>query len=221
MALTVGQPMGMGTLANSSIVFKRKFRWTFEVINVCSGNVPETFVKLAARPNISIEEQEINFLNGKLWIPGKGTWETIAVTYYDVAAGQSGASDMSVVYSWIASVYNFTDPIRLQQSSTAAGYSGIGVLNLYDGCGTGIEQWQLGNMWPQAINFGELDYSSSEECTVEVTLRYSQVKFVPLNGCMKPLTACCSGCSSPQTGIALGGQPAVAGSTAQSLGLSS
>jgi len=33
------------------------------------------------------------------------------------------------------------------------------------------------NAWPQAINFGDLDYSSSEEVTIELTLRYSEVSY--------------------------------------------
>ena len=183
--------MGMGDLALPQTIFKRKFRWTFEVSGFCGGqNVPQSFVKLASRPNLSIEETEINFLNGKMWIPGKGSWETISVTYYDVT-GQT-AGETSAIYSWIATVYNFLDPTKLTQSSYSGSYSGTGSLILYDGCGTALETWTLGDMWPQAVNFGELDYSSSEECTIELTLRYSEVKYE--NNCGKAPVACCDGC---------------------------
>jgi len=40
-----------------------------------------------------------------------------------------------------------------------------------------METWTLGHVWPQAINFGDLDYSSSEEVNVELTLRYSEVRY--------------------------------------------
>ena len=181
----------MGDLANSDIVFKRKFRWTFKVDGFCSGTtIKEHFVKLASRPNLSIEETEINFLNGKMWIPGKGSWETITVTYYDVAGG--GAGEMANVYTWIATVYNFLDSTKLTQSSKRADYGGKGTLKLYDGCGNSMETWELRHMWPQAVNFGELDYSSSEECTVELTLRYSEVDYT--NDCGGAPHACCQGC---------------------------
>jgi hypothetical protein len=185
--------MGIGELGGPSLVFKRKFRWTFQVNNVCGGQVrvPEHFVKLAARPNITIEETEINFLNAKTWIPGKGTWETITVTYYDVSQAGNGVGNEGL-WSWLATVYDFTSPIELQQSSTRESYGGDARLNLYDGCGTSMEEWLLHSVWPQAINFGELDYSSSEEVTIEVTLRYTDVEY--FNFCGQDPSPCCEGC---------------------------
>jgi hypothetical protein len=193
--------MGLGALANPNAVFKRKYRWTFKLNTPC-GEIPETIVKLASRPNLSIEETEINFLHGKMWIPGKASWETITVTYYDVV---SGSADVVNLYNWLSSVYQFDKPNMLNQSSkrgsgfsgvlatNATGYAANASLSLYDGCGTEMEKWELGHVWPQSINFGELDYSSSEEVTVELTLRYSEVNYT--KSCGKPFVGCsCAGC---------------------------
>ena len=188
--------MGLGDLvAKPDIVFKRKYRWTLSITPYC-GSTPilSYFVKLASRPNLTIEETEINYLNGKMWIPGKGTWETITVTFYDMSNGGDGISSL---YSWLATTYDFTDPVNLKQSSKigtrgSKGYSADAELFLYDGCGVAMENWSLSNMFPQAVNFGELDYSSSEEVTIEVTLRYSQAKYKPL--CGGTVTPCCVGC---------------------------
>jgi hypothetical protein len=108
--------MGLGKLGGSDIVFKRKYRWTFSMLSPCGGSIPEHTVKLAARPNLTIEEQEINFLHGKMWIPGKGTWETITVTYYDL--GNDGGS-LAPLWSWLATVYDFTDPVNSASSIQA------------------------------------------------------------------------------------------------------
>lgn len=213
----MAQPMGLGKLGGSDIVFKRKYRWTFVLQSPCGGTIPEHTVKLAARPNLTIEETEINFLHGKMWIPGKGTWETITVTYYDL--GNDGGS-LTGLWSWLATVYDFTDPVNLKQASKrggtgirggqvgtqigavptiqqrgagSGGYAGIGTLVLFDGCGEPMERWTLGGVWPQAINFGELDYSSSEEVTIELTLRYFEVKYEPL--CGGAINPCCGGCT--------------------------
>jgi len=202
-------PMGMGELGGPNLVFKRKFRWTFAINGICSannagtsdGNVPASFVKLASRPNISIEETEINYLNAKTWIPGKATWETVTVTYYDVAAQGNQA-----LYNWLASVFNFSDPTMSQQGKHRTAYSGTGVLTLYDGCGSAVEIWTMKDVWPQAINFGELDYSSSEEVTIELTLRYSQVSYESLCPAFTPVPCCDDICysgtngSTPSTG---------------------
>ena len=196
-----GIDMGLGLIGGSDVVFKRKYRWTFAIQPYCGSGIPAAFVKLASRPNLTIEETEINFLHGKMWIPGKGSWETITVTYYDVGGnGTNGGGNALIngLFSWLTTVYNFSDPVGLAQSSKigdglgSGGYSADGALYLYDGCGTVMEGWLLQNMWPQAINFGELDYSSSEEATIELTLRYAQVTYTP--GCGGNFKPCCAGC---------------------------
>ena len=186
------KPMGMGVIGRSDITFKRKFRWTFEIQGFCDdikNKVPEHFVKVAARPNLSVEETEINHLNAKMWIPGKGTWDTITVTYIDVAH-----DEMRSLWNWLATVYNFTDPVFLSQGEKRD-WDATGILNMYDGCGTLLESWQLQHMFPSAINFGDLDYSSSDEATIELTLRYSDVKYRSYCPDFTPIS-CCSPCGT-------------------------
>lgn len=186
------KPMGIGVIGRSDITFKRKFRWTFEILGFCNdlkNKVPEHFVKVAARPNLSIEETEINHLNAKMWIPGKGTWDTLTVTYIDVAN-----QEMNSLYNWLATVYDFTNPIQLGQAEKRD-WDATGVLNMYDGCGTLLESWILQHMWPSGINFGDLDYSSSDEATIELTLRYSDVQYRSYCPDFTP-KACCSPCGT-------------------------
>jgi hypothetical protein len=182
--------MGLGVIGTDNIIHKRAFRWTL-VISTCAGQVPKHFVKIANRPSIEIEETEINFLNGKTWIPGKGTWQSITVTYYDIAGSQNNA-----LWSWLATLYDFTNPFTLQQATQRGNYKGTATLVLYDGCGVPLEQWILDDAWPQNVNFGsqELDYSSSEVATIELTLRYGQVQY--MNLCGGQISPCgCIGCS--------------------------
>jgi len=209
--------MGMGRLGGDQVTHKRKFRWTFEVRRDAATtggngrrNVPASFVKMASRPNISIEETEINFLNGKTYIPGKGTWETITVTYYDI-----GGDDNIGLWDWLADVYDFTNPLNNYQNANRQCYSGIGICSLYDGCGNPMERWTLGDCWPQAVNFGELDYASSEEATIEVTVRYSNVSYVNLCGTAQPNHICCK--CSPTAGGGILGQDAASDFSATGL----
>jgi len=186
------KPMGIGVIGQPDVVFKRKFRWTFEIFGFCQNEnnvVPEHFVKIASRPNLTIEETEINHLNAKTWIPGKASWETITVTYIDAAH-----AEMQTLWNWMASTYDFTDPVHLKMGNKRD-WDASGVLNLYDGCGVLLEGWQMQHMWPQAINFGDMDYSSSEEATIELTLRYSDVVYRSYCPEFTP-TACCSGCGA-------------------------
>ena len=191
---TAGIGMGIGALGGAT--FKRKYRWTFQVTNIggptSTVGVGGQYVKVANRPQVEVEETEINFLNGKTWIPGKATFQSLSVTYYDVAASDGAVQGL---LNWVNRVYNFQDGkgdgIYATQANVAidptgnTGYAGIGKLSLLDGSGYNLETWTLYNCWPQSINFGDLDYSSSEECTIELTLRYSYAKY--LNYCAKPL----------------------------------
>lgn len=173
--------MGLGALGDGKVIFKRKFRWTFEIEYCCNAVQPKLvakeFVKIGARPQIDFEEVEINYLNGKMWIPGKGTWSEMTVTYYDVAGATNAGLNTTSVLGWIATIYDFTDPFCLPMNSVPEQYEGKARLILWDGCGNPLEGWILRHVWPKAVNWGDLDMSSSEECTVELTLRYSEVSY--------------------------------------------
>ena len=189
------KPMGIGVIGQPDVTFKRKFRWTFEIFGFCNNEknvVPEHFVQVASRPNLSIEETEINHLNAKTWIPGKAAWETITVTYLDVANEQ-----MRTLWDWLATVYDFTDPINLHMG-TKRDWDATGVLNMYDGCGTLLEVWQMQHLWPTSVNFGDVDYSSSDIATIELTMRYSDVRYRSYCPDFTP-AGCCNGCGSTTT----------------------
>jgi hypothetical protein len=217
----MARDMGLGTLAATNTIFKRKYRWTFSLSTPC-GVIPDTVVKVANRPQLDIEDTQIDYLHGRMWIPGKASWQTTSVTFYDVLEkGGAGKNDITNLYKWLSGVYAFHSNVTLHQSSVRGGYgpgsgalgasiltsgglggppgySGTAFLNMYDGSGEVLEQWVLGHVWPQSISFGELDYSSSDEATVEVTLRYSEVQYNPMKiGCVTPFVPCPpAGCST-------------------------
>ncbi len=161
--------MGLGQLGNPNIIIKRKFRWTLEISDPATGAiiVAPQFVKVNARPNLEIEETEVNYLNSKMWIPGKSNFQEITVTYFDAST-----PTMQGLWDFLTWQYNggkVPQPIPAHNSDF--------FLKLYDGCGCTIEEWKMSNAFITAINFGELDYTSSEEVTVEMSIRYSQIEY--------------------------------------------
>lgn len=184
--------MGLGPIGQPNVILKRKFRWTLAIEFPC-GKIPTSTCRTAARPKLDIEENEINFLNAVTWLPGKAKWQPITVTYYDVANLEDpNGSPLQGILNWIDTIYDLTNPTNLQMSEKS-GWAGTAILTMFDGCGTPIEGWQLGSVWPQSIDFGELDYSSGDYCTIDLTLRYSEVKYIPF--CKGPTpTGCCGGC---------------------------
>lgn len=189
-AADFGNGMGIGRLGAQDIIHKRKFRWVFQIA-FCNFQriVPPYFVKTASRPDLTIEETEINFLNEKTWIPGKPAWESITVTYYDVASSAN-----IELWSWIATIYDITDPTCRWMNAKRQDYAGQGYLGMLDGCGSIVEQWLFNDMWPTSIKFGDLDYSSSDVCEIEISLRYSSVQYKNLCGA-QPVRCPCTVCT--------------------------
>ena len=207
----MAQEMGIGALGDQNIVFKRKFRWTFAVNNICSKDnkklqLPPNFVKIASRPSLTIEETEINYLNARSYIPGKGVWNTVTVTYLDVAnisnMDRKVAGDPNALFTWIYDVYDFRSKIdgassenQLNMGSRRSDYSASGLLTMYDGCGGTIEFWNLDDCFPTEVNFGDLDYSSNDIAEIELTLRFSNARRTAMCG-SNPPAPCCTPCNS-------------------------
>lgn len=184
--------MGLGRLGLNTTNFKRKFRWELYIKPYCTKfpAIGPGFVKTSARPNWDIEETELNYLNAKTWIAGKHSWQSITVTYIDAAV-----TEIQNLYNWVGLLSQINNPVTFYQGSRFTDYAADADLYLYDACGNQMEHWTMGNTWPQAVNFGELDYSSSEEATIELTLRYDKVTFTP-TGCFQPsFPQCCTPCA--------------------------
>lgn len=194
--------MGIGALGAPNIILKRKFRFlaTFTPPGGEASEEPSesftNYVKVANRPQLDIDETEIHFLNAIQYIPGKGRWQPLTVTYIDVADQKMGP-----LYNWILNVYDFnkaageansSDSGNLPQSEKI-GWSGTGKIEMLDGCGKILERWSLQDVWPQSVNFGDLDYSASDEATIDVTWRFSKAKIEGV-ACMAEPIGNCSGC---------------------------
>jgi hypothetical protein len=178
--------MGIGEVGKKNTIIKRKFRFLMD-ITYPGGYIPPHFVKVAGRPKLSIDSTEINFLNATTWIPGKPKWEPISVTYIDVAH-----SDMGPLLNWITTIYDFQHELTLQMSEKS-GWSGTANIYMLDGCGSVLETWSLKSCYPESVDFGTLEYANSEEATIELTLRYSEVEQNGLCGSPKAVGTC-TGC---------------------------
>lgn len=165
------QNMGIGKLGDSNIVFKsRKFRWTLEG-EFPAGKLKPCFVKVSSRPTANLDDTGLsNLLKLKesdppLTLDLKEGWKPISTTWFELAS-----DDDIGLMKILAAQYEFLEckgdkpPVESVEGTLG--------LKLYDGCGFLMEEWSLRNVWAASINFGELDYSSSEALTIEVLWRY-------------------------------------------------
>ena len=145
---------------------KRKFRWQ---IAIDGDETTQHYVKTFARPQMDFEETELNFKHEKMWIAGKMTWSSISMTVLDV-------EQVNPMYDWICSVYQLAagGDFAMMGKDGDGSYKKNVTLELLDAKGTMTEKWKLEHCWPQSVNFGDLDYSSSDTCDIEVTLRFDR-----------------------------------------------
>jgi len=195
-----GMGIGLVGIGDPGVHIKRKHLWTLTAESnstKCPFRIDPYFVKVAARPNIDFEETELNFLNGRTWIPGKPTFQETSITIMDVSGNLTGSNGSQGIYQWLTNIYNFTSPTKQYMNSVRREYTATVTLNLYDSCGTIIETWRLLDAWIKSANFGDVDTSSSDTLDIEMTLRYSQISFNHYCPTLQ-LQDCCTPCGSSQ-----------------------
>jgi hypothetical protein len=180
--------MGIGTFLQTKTNIKRKFRWTLGFGPTSSGGgsfskvIKPIMLKSAARPNLEIEEGEINFMNETDYIPTKPKWQSMSVVFRDYAKIGGGGADECIL-EWIQSCYAFGDPATSGQMSDPVGLCRRdGTLVMYNGVGTPLEIWTMYGCWITANNWGDVSYNDSDESELEATIRYQNAKCVLKNG---------------------------------------
>ena len=141
--------------------FEPKLKNRF-IMNI--DGIPAYVIKNANRPQITFDEVELNHMNVKRYVKGKGAWQTLQITLYDPIV----PSAAQAVMEWV----------RLGHESVTGrdGYSDFYkkdcTFNVLGPVGDIIEEWTLKGAWIQDASFGDLDFGSSDPVDITVTLRY-------------------------------------------------
>lgn len=138
---------------------KRKFRWILQIDGL------DAFVmKTAARPQATFEETVVDYVNTKRYLSGKMTWNPIQITMHDPIAPSAAMKIMD----WLRLNY---EPLT-GRMGYATFYKKDIALKLLDPQGTVVELWDLTGAWPQDINWGDLDYATSDNVEISFALRF-------------------------------------------------
>ena len=138
---------------------KMKNRFIMEI-----DGIPSYLIKTANRPSIQFETVVLDHINVKRKLKGKGEWQDITMTLYDPIV-PSGAQ---AVMEWV----------RLSHESLTGrdGYADMYKkdLDIYmlGPVGDKIEQWKLKGAFINSANFSDLDWSSNDPASIELTLSY-------------------------------------------------
>ena len=127
--------------------------------------IPAYMVKSANRPEIQFEEVELNHMNIKRFVKGRGVWQQMSVTLYDPIV----PSASQAVMEWI----------RLGHESVTGrdGYADLYskdiTFNVLGPVGDIVEEWILKSAWIQDATFGDLAFEDSTPVEISLTLRYN------------------------------------------------
>lgn len=173
--------MGIGVSLPRTMVLKRRFRWVFYIRQEGDGfqiEIPPVFVKVAARPQVSFEELELNYRNERAWISGKPNWEPMSVTFLDAKDTSGSVDSGKIISDWVQAVYQYGRPESSGQMSDPGRYYKCdgAHLKMFDGVGNELEDWHFFGLWPQSVNYGEVDYSNNDTADIEVTLRFDNAE---------------------------------------------
>jgi hypothetical protein len=143
---------------------KRKNRWVVEF--PADLGFSEWMVQTSARPNVSVNETEIPYMNTSTWVAGRSVWETIDITFIDAI----GPSTSQKIMEWVRQCVEHSTG----RMGYATNYKKQLVLKMLDPAGIPVEKWVLYGCFITAANFGDLDMSSDDLADATVTIRYDR-----------------------------------------------
>lgn len=128
------------------------------------NGIESYMIKTASRPTFTSEVVELDHINVKRKIKGKSTWDDVNITLYDPIV-PSGAQQ---VMEWVRSSHESLTG----RDGYAAFYKKDITFYLLGPVGDKVEQWTLKGAFITSANFGELDWSSNDPLSIELTLSY-------------------------------------------------
>ena len=138
---------------------KRKFRWVLQI-----EGVDAFLMKTTARPSYTTDAVELGYINATRYLAGKTKFEEMSVTLYDPIAPSAAQQIME----WIRLHYESVSG----RSGYADFYKRDLQLKVLDPVGTVVELWDLKGCFLTKVEYGDLDYDSSDAAEVSISIRY-------------------------------------------------
>jgi hypothetical protein len=182
----------MATLANFGIPgggsgilhpkLKNKWRVTFLDIGRLVTGINSRNLTMQAttvtRPQLEFEEVAIHRYNSVAYVAGKHTWSAMNMTVEDDITGLASRVIKGQLETQQKLVGTSLDGRWLNTAATGSDYKFGSRLELLDGNEGIVETWILEGVMIQAADFGDLDYTSSEAATIQLTLRYDHARSI-------------------------------------------
>jgi hypothetical protein len=158
---------------------KYRFRVVFENFGVSTPRTELTKqVMDFTRPSVTFENIDIPIYNSTIKLAGKYSWADLTCNLRDDASGQVS----KLVGEQLQKQLDF-----MEQASAASGidYKFLTRFEVLDG-GNGtaapiaLETWEIYGCYLQGVNYGDMNYGTSEPATVALTIRFDNALQTPI-----------------------------------------
>ena len=173
-----GVPVTNGS-AESSLMPKLQYRFriTFTGLGTTTGDIPTVTQNVisAQRPSVEHEEVTLDSYNSKIRMLGKHTWQDIQIVLRDDVTGavakligeqlQKQVDHGTQSTRKAGADYKFSMKIQTLDGSNGAGAQGEEGEHVLD-------TWEVVGCYLPSVQYGDLNYSSSEMVQITMTVRY-------------------------------------------------
>lgn len=178
--------------------YHRKNRWVLRMALPDGLNeVDATQLRLncysASRPNMNFDDVTVHRINGEVFLPGKGHYEPLSVSFYDALSVDQRISPSGILEKWRQLIWQPESGDAFGAVTNLKGLANLEILGpsamtpggpaepepdatpdkVNEG-GAINQRWLFQGLYPQTINYGDLTYENAEVQTVEVTFRYDR-----------------------------------------------
>jgi len=148
---------------NAAFSWEPKYTNRF-IMSIGTDLIPAFLIKASAKPSAANGEIALDHINVQRYVKGKTVWNTISISVYDAIIPSAAQKAME----WF----------RLHHESATGrdGYSSMYkqdvTLQQLSGLGEVVEEWTLKGTYLSDINFGSLDWGTTDAVMIAATLRY-------------------------------------------------
>jgi len=174
----------MAFWSNANIEPKRSHRFLFE-FTLPDGTTTQVYARNVSKPSFDIGQSEHKFLGQTYYYPSAITWSDVSCTLINSMTPDFDAlMHIMLATSGYVSPDNVstsgnsvTDAGTISKGAAVAALDGSVLIKELDGDGRIIGKYTLHNPWIKSVSFGDLDYTSEELQTINITLRYDWASY--------------------------------------------
>lgn len=174
--------VGIAGVGNGILHPKHKNRWRCIFVGLggtlgANAGVPNELsmqVVTVTRPSLSYEDVQLDRYNSRAYVAGKHTFEPCNMTVEDDMTNKATNAIQTQLESQ-QRLIGATGP-WLNTEATAFSYKFGMQLEMLDGNEAVVEQWKYEGCYLSAVDWTDLDYSTGEKVTINLTVRFDHAR---------------------------------------------